>query len=351
MGHKKRKKWYVVVRPKGQKRISGGIFKDELDAAKRVNQLCEELGIPPKNLEISTIPNQKYQNKEKSSQFKGVSWHRKSGKWCALIYLKGRKQKYGGMFKDELDAAKRVNQLCEEFEVSLQNPAISAIPNQKHEKNCKTLLNFDAIREEFEDLIKILDENNDPTTYVIKENLVAAINYKEQIIMKEINLRTENGESALSIAAKHGFSNIVKFLISKGAKKDHFTNHHHTPLSLAVSQNHLKVGQVLFEDWISPNSHEKPYLHLSPIFQVKSREIAQLLIDNDAVTHDIYNSKNQSPLTVACQNGYLEVVECYLDDGLDMNHLDNNNKTPLSYALANKHQDVVKLLISKGAQK
>merc|ERR1711925_40598 len=179
---------------------------------------------------------------------------------------------------------------------------------------------------------------------------IAAINYGEQTIMREINLYTKNGESALSIAAKYGFANIVKFLISKEAEKNHFTNEHHTPLSLAVSQNHLKVVQVLFEDWMSPNSHEQPYVHLSPIFQVKSREIAQLLIDNDAVTHDIYNDKNQSPLTVACQNGCLDVVECFLDDELDMNHLDNDNKTPLFYALANKHHDVVKLLISNGAQ-
>merc|ERR1711925_29549 len=188
------------------------------------------------------------------------------------------------------------------------------------------------------------------TTHAIKENLIAAINYGEQTIMTEINLQTENGESALSIAAKYGFSNVVKFLISKEAEKEHFTNDHLTPLSLAVSQNHLKVVQVLFEDWISPNSHEKPYLHLSPIFHVKSREIAEVLIENDAVTHDIYNDKNQSPLTVSCQNGYQD-VEFFLDDGLDINHLDNDNRTPLSYALENKHQDVANLLISKGAQK
>merc|ERR1712034_157793 len=217
-----------------------------------------------------------------------------------------------------------------------------------YQNNCKIVLDYDAVLQaELEELINILEENID---FVIKENLIAATNYKEQSIIPEINLQTKNGESALSIAAKYGFSNVVSFLISKGAEKEHFTNQHHTPLSLAVSQNHLKVVQVLFEDWISPNSHQKPYLYLSPIFQVKSREIAQLLIENDAVTHDIYNDKNQSPLTVACQNGYLDVVECFLDDGLDINHLDNDNKTPLFYALANKHHDVAKLLISKGAQ-
>jgi len=142
----------------------------------------------------------------------------------------------------------------------------------------------------------------------------------------------------------------VKFLISKGAKKQHFTNEHHTPLSLAVTHNHLKVVQVLFEQWISPNFYEKQFLHVSPIFNVKSREIAQLLIDNDAITSEVYNNKNQSPLTVACQNGYLDVVEFFLDDGLDIDHLDCENKTPLFYALTNKHPDVANLLISRGAK-
>jgi len=202
---------------------------------------------------------------------------------------------------------------------------------------------------EFENFIKILGEYNDPTANTIKENFINAMKNVQQNEMANINLQKQNGESALSIAAKHGFSNVVQFLILKGAEKDHFINNHEMPLSLAVSHNHLNVVQVLFEEWISPNSHEKRYLYLSPIFNVKSREIAQLLIDNDAITHDIYNEKHQSPLTVACQNGYLDVVEFFLDDGLDINHLDNENKTPLFYALAKKHHNIANLLISNGA--
>merc|ERR1712034_29563 len=184
----------------------------------------------------------------------------------------------------------------------------------------------------------------------IQESLFTAINYKEQATMTGINLCTKHGESALTMAAQHGFSNAVKFLISKGANKEHFTNEHHTPLSLAVTQNHFKVVQDLFQEWISPNSHEDLYLHLLPIFNVKSREIAQLLVDNDAITSGLYNNKNQSPLTVASQNGFLDVVQFFLDDGLDINHSDSNNKTPLFYALKNKHQDIANLLISKGAK-
>ena len=74
------------------------------------------------------------EKKEKISQFKGVCWHKQIEKWYVLMYLKKQKQKkYGGIFENELDAAKRVNQLCEELKISPQNPTISAIPNQQHQ--------------------------------------------------------------------------------------------------------------------------------------------------------------------------------------------------------------------------
>ena len=68
---------------------------------------------------------------EKISEYKGVYWHKQRKRWYVLIYPKGQKRKYGGIYKDELDAAKRVNQLCDKLEISPQNPGISSIPNQQ----------------------------------------------------------------------------------------------------------------------------------------------------------------------------------------------------------------------------
>merc|ERR1712034_93921 len=128
-----RKKWRVQLHLNRRKPKFGGNFKDELDAGKRVNQLCEEFGISLQNPEISAKPNEQYQTKRKISKYKGVIWHKRSRKWCVSIYLKGQKRKYGGIFKDELDAGKRVNQLCEELGIPPQNPEISAIPNQQYQ--------------------------------------------------------------------------------------------------------------------------------------------------------------------------------------------------------------------------
>jgi len=140
--HKGSKKWYVTLHRKGQKAKYGGMFKDELDAAKRMNQLCEELEIAPQNHEISAIPNQKYQAKEKTSKYKGVSYHRETGKWDVRVSVKGEKQKYGGRLDDELDAAKRVNEICKDFGIPLKNPEISAIPNQKYQVQKKKRKDF-----------------------------------------------------------------------------------------------------------------------------------------------------------------------------------------------------------------
>ena len=73
-----------------------------------------------------------YEAKETKSQYKGVHLNVKSGKWYARLRLKGQKPKYGGAyFNDELDAAKKANQLCEELGIPLKNPEISGIPNQQ----------------------------------------------------------------------------------------------------------------------------------------------------------------------------------------------------------------------------
>lgn len=41
----------------------------------------------------------------KSSPFRGVSYHKASGKWAAQIWLKGLGVKYLGLYRDEIRAA------------------------------------------------------------------------------------------------------------------------------------------------------------------------------------------------------------------------------------------------------
>ena len=71
--------------------------------------------------------------KDKTSQYKGVSFHKYTGKWQAVVSPKGEKKKYGGQFNDELDAAKRVNQLCEDLGIPQQNLEVGLNLNESYQ--------------------------------------------------------------------------------------------------------------------------------------------------------------------------------------------------------------------------
>ena len=71
--------------------------------------------------------------KEKTSQYKGVSYDKRTGKWCAWFHLKRQKATYGGVFEDELNAANKVNELCKDFGIPPYNPTICAITNQQYQ--------------------------------------------------------------------------------------------------------------------------------------------------------------------------------------------------------------------------
>ena len=77
-----------------------------------------------------------YEAKEKTSQYSGVCWNEKLRKWKAQIRIKSARKTFGGCYKDEQDAAKRVNQLCEEFGIPIRNPEISGVPNEQVTKCC-----------------------------------------------------------------------------------------------------------------------------------------------------------------------------------------------------------------------
>merc|ERR1711925_4142 len=68
----KRHLWQAEFDTNGQKRKF--YFDNEFDAAEKLNQLCDKMGIPQQNPEICDLLNQ--QKDENKSKYKGVYWHR-----------------------------------------------------------------------------------------------------------------------------------------------------------------------------------------------------------------------------------------------------------------------------------
>lgn len=66
-------------------------------------------------------------NKKKSSQYKGVTWHKSSKKWIVFIHVSG-KQKYLGVFASEIDAAQAYDAAALEY---LQEKATLNFPDRR----------------------------------------------------------------------------------------------------------------------------------------------------------------------------------------------------------------------------
>jgi len=123
-----------------KKKYFGGLHDNEQHAAMSVNLLCDKFSRDRKNPMIDIRLNKIQKTTEKKSQYKGVYWHKPTGKWCALIKPKGQKLKNGGKFYTEVNAAKKANQLCEELGIPHKNPDIGAIPTINEKLQAKEKL-------------------------------------------------------------------------------------------------------------------------------------------------------------------------------------------------------------------
>jgi len=142
------KKWQVKLSHNG-KQYNGGYFDNEEHAAMTINLLCDEYGIQRKNLTIDIEPDviQKSLQRTKStiahndediliqdecenrfmhfksSQYIGVTWNEKNGKWHAQL-THNKKEHDGDHFGNQKTAAMSVNLLCDKFKIKRKNPTI-----------------------------------------------------------------------------------------------------------------------------------------------------------------------------------------------------------------------------------
>jgi hypothetical protein len=75
----------------------------------------------------------------------------------------------------------------------------------------------------------------------------------------------------------------------------------------------------------------------------------ELLTIGIQANEKILNNKCTNALHLASEKGHVEVVEFLLDNGADINAKTGRGYTALMYAKLNNHENVEKLLISRGA--
>ncbi|KAI2512192.1 serine/threonine kinase [Fragilaria crotonensis] len=165
-----------------------------------------------------------------------------------------------------------------------------------------------------------------------------------------VNATNTSGETALILASRNGFADVVKALLKHhGVNVDIKSNNGNTALINASYTGHLSVVSALLKyDRVEVNIKGE---HGSTALIAASwhghLEVVRALLKHHRVDVNILNNDGNTALIAASWNGHLEVVRDLLDHHrVDVNILNNVGNTALITASWNGHLGVVDALLN-----
>eukprot|EP01117_Protostelium_nocturnum_P016978 TRINITY_DN6818_c2_g1_i1.p1 TRINITY_DN6818_c2_g1~~TRINITY_DN6818_c2_g1_i1.p1 ORF type:complete len:681 (+),score=92.26 TRINITY_DN6818_c2_g1_i1:22-2064(+) len=130
-----------------------------------------------------------------------------------------------------------------------------------------------------------------------------------------IDKADQNGQTPLQVAAGSGCVDVARILIQNNANIENVTSSGRTPLYLSVELGHIEMTRLLLEAQANPNRSNNQGVGWSALGLACWKgftEIAQLLLKYGA-DPNVKNKKNQSPLILAVNFGFLDIVKSLLN--------------------------------------
>lgn len=176
---------------------------------------------------------------------------------------------------------------------------------------------------------------------------------------------SEKGQNALMWAAAEGHLDVVDLLIQKGANVNAATKSGFTALAFATMKNDSASVRLLVKAGADPN-YALPDKDKTKMLLVagayESKEAAIALLDGGA-NPNVADSRGRTPLHIAAQAGSLDLVRKLVSKGADLNartektsitgggffRAPSGEQTPLLLAAKFAQVDVMRVLIEAGA--
>jgi len=153
------------------------------------------------------------------------------------------------------------------------------------------------------------------------------------------------GDTALLTAVNWGHPNVLAHLISKGAKLDLVSNSNNTPIVSSIKDNHEDMLIMLLEAGAKPDFGAFPPI-CRTIWRDDIKWLKYLL-DAGASPSAIYESDGDSLLMAAIGEGKLNFAELLLTAGADPHHRNNFGWTAWMIAMKNQHYAFADKLVEK----
>jgi len=146
------------------------------------------------------------------------------------------------------------------------------------------------------------------------------------------NILDPKGELMLNLAIKDKSNEVIAFLLSNQATDVDISNKYgETPLMIASIEGNLPLVKTLVQDKKAQIDH----IGWTPLHYASSRgrfEIAQFLLANGAIV-DSMSPGNTTPLMMAVQSGNEELIKLLLDKGADLQVRNSNGLSAIDIAV------------------
>ena len=236
--------------------------------------------------------------------------------------------------------------------------------------------------------------------------------YKSSFKNDDKNSIGSDGETPLHKATRYGQSEVVKFLISKGADVNAKNTSGETPAQLLVTgslkvkskvqQNFVEVAKIFIENGLDINcknskgetllysmmvnmnyydrNAEKVCIEIANVFIEKGallntrnndgesvlhylakgitkygtalkfgNDLTKFIIEKGENVNMVMENRQDTPLHLALTNYKHDFVKFLIQNGANLNALNSTGHTPLQIAITNNKDDLVKIFIENGA--
>lgn len=232
------------------------------------------------------------------------------------------------------------------------------------EKCFTTITRYGANRGGVSDLIETFSQKDGINLDVRGEDGHTALSWAadcgDHLIVKwlldsgkvDVDLKDENGQPPLFWAAANGHEAVVKLLLDTSTVDVNTQdNAGHSPLWVAACNGHEAVVMLLL-DTKTVDVNAQDNAGRSPLWAAASNgceTIIKLLLETSNVDVNTKDQNGCSPLALAVATGYEAIVKLLLQTSkVDVNGRDRDGQPPLWWAAANGHQEIVKLLLETG---
>jgi cytohesin len=161
----------------------------------------------------------------------------------------------------------------------------------------------------------------------------------------DVNVKDYKGVTPLHDAALWGHKEIAELLLANGADVDAKDEDGDTPLDVAILRNDKETADLLRKHGGKTTEELEEIFHAieDGDFEAVNKAISDGFDFNNAIF------EGQTPLHMAADLGYKEIVELLLTNGADVNAKDYKGVTPLHDAALWGHKEIAELLLAKGA--